>query len=89
MLIIRKKLVNSFFFYGTIDLGDRMKKKSLIIILILALCLVGCGKKDDNTKKKKPENNILGKDFSAAVSPYYETPAIDKAFNRKQLCVAP
>ena len=55
MLIIRKKLVNSFFFYGTIDLGDRMKKKSLIIILILALCFVGCGKKDDNTKKKKPD----------------------------------
>lgn len=51
--MVRKKLVNSFFFYGTIYLGDSMKKKLLVLFLFLSIfMIVGCGKKKEEEKPK-------------------------------------
>ena len=51
--MVRKKLVNSFFFYGTIYLGDYMKKEFLIFFLFLSIFMVvGCKKKEEPKKKK-------------------------------------
>ena len=56
--MVRKKLVNSFFFYGTIYLGDSMKKKLLILFLFLSMfMIVGCGKKKEEVKEK-PKDEI-------------------------------
>lgn len=51
--MVRKKLVNSFFFYGTIYLGDNMKKRLFVILLlIIVLIISGCGKKKEEVKKE-------------------------------------
>ena len=56
MLIIRKKLVNSFFFYGTIYVGDKMKKNVLILMLFLSIfILFGCKKKEEEKEVVKDD----------------------------------